>query len=107
MIDGPHSTHAYGTIFFIHNTNNILRSVFYDDISTIHYPDLYKHILDIYPPELQLNKSNHSRTERPLVDMNIKEIDNKIQITDKRDESGFPISNFPWLRDDAPRLPLT
>ena len=61
----------------------------------------------IYPTELQLNKSNSSDTEAPLLDLNLS-ITNGIvssKIYDKRDDFNFEIVNFPFLDGDAPRSP--
>ena len=80
-----------------------------DDIFTIDNPEFEKHISDIYPAELQLNKANTSDKEIQLLflDLNIKVIGSDIhtRVYDKRDEFGFPIVNFPWLSGDVPRLP--
>ena len=66
-----------------------------------------KHIPDIYPDELQLNKANISDKETSFFDLNIKVIGSDIHtsVYDKRDDFGFPIVNFPWLSGDVPRLP--
>ena len=57
--------------------------------------------------ELQLNKSNSSDTEAPLLDLNLS-ITNGIvyaKIYDKRDDFNFEIVNFPFLDGDIPRFP--
>ena len=57
----------------------------------------------IYPTELQLNKTNSSDTEAPFLDLNLS-ITNGIvssKIYDKRVE----IVNFPFLDGDVPRSP--
>ena len=59
----------------------------------------------IYPPELQLNKTNTSDTEAPLLDLHLS-ISNgfvSFKIYDKRDDFDFDIVNFPFLDDDVPR----
>ena len=70
-------------------------------------PEFEKHITDIYPAELQLNKANTSDKETSFLDLNIKVIGSDIHtsVYDKRDDFGFPIVNFPWLSGDVPRLP--
>ena len=70
------------------------------------YPEFEKHISDIYPAELQLNKANTSDKETSFLDLNIKVIGSDIytSVYDKRDDFGFPIINFPWLSGDVPRL---
>ena len=78
-----------------------------DDIFTIDNPEFEKYIPDIYPAELQLNKTNTSDKETSFLDLNIKVIGSDIHtsVYDKRDDFGFPIVNFPWLSGDVPRLP--
>ena len=82
-------------------------SRYLDDIFTIDNPEFEKHIPDIYPAELQLNKANTSDKETSFLDLNIKVIGSDIHtsVYDKRDYFGFPIVNFPWLSGDVPRLP--
>ena len=82
-------------------------SRYLDDIFTIDNPEFEKHIHDIYPAELQLNKANTSDKETSFLDLNIKVIGSDIHtsVYDKRDDFGFPIVNFPWLSGDVPRLP--
>ena len=78
----------------------------FDDIFTIDNPAFAENIPDIYPRELQLNKANASDTETSFLDLNIKVIGSNIHtsVFYKRDDFGFPIVNFPWLRGDVPRL---
>ena len=82
-------------------------SRYLDDILSIDNPEFEKHIRDIYPTELQLNKANASDKETPFLDLNIKIFGSDIHtsVYDKRDDFGFPIVNFPWLSGDVPRLP--
>ena len=82
-------------------------SRYHDDIFTIDNPEFEKHIPDIYPAELQLNKANTLDKETSFLDLNIKVIgiDIHTSVYDKRDDFGFPIVNFPWLSGDVPRLP--
>ena len=59
----------------------------------------------IYPSELQLNKSNTSDTEAAFLDLHLS-ISNDIvstKIYDKRDDFNFEIVNFPFLDGDVPR----
>ena len=81
-------------------------SWYFDDIFTIDNPELEKHIPDIYPTELQLNKANTPDKEASFLDLNIKVIcsDVHTSVYDNRDDFGFPIVNFPWLSGDVPRL---
>ena len=82
-------------------------SRYLDDIFTIDNPEFAEHIPDIYPRELQFNKANISDKETSFLDLNIKVVGSNIHtsVYDKRDDFGFPIVNFPWLRGDVPRLP--
>ena len=59
----------------------------------------------IYPPELQLNKTNTSDTDAPFLDLHLS-ISNRFvssKIYDKRDDFDFDIVNFPFLDGDVPR----
>ena len=60
-------------------------------------------IPDIYPRELKLNKANTSDKETSFLDLNIKVIGNNIytSVYNKRDDSGIPKVNFPWLSGDV------
>ena len=81
-------------------------SRYFDDIFTILNPEFEKHIPDIYPTELQLNKANTSDKGTSFLDLNIKFTGSDVHtsVYDKRDDFGFPIVNFPWLSGDVPRL---
>ena len=61
-------------------------------------------VSQIYPSELQLNKSNTSDTEAPFLDLHLP-ISNDIVSTiyDKRDNFDFEIVDFPFLDGDIPR----
>ena len=82
-------------------------SRYLDDIFTIDNPEFEKHIPDIYPAVLQLNKANTSDKETSFLDLNIKVIGSDIHtsVYDKRDDFGFPIVNVPWLSNDVSGLP--
>ena len=61
----------------------------------------------IYPTELQLNETNSSDTEDPILDLNLS-ITNGIvssKIYDKRDNFNFETVNFPFLDGDVPPSP--
>ena len=74
-------------------------SRYLDDIFTIDNPEFEKHIPDIYPTKLQLNKANTSDRETSFLDLNIKVIGSDVHtsVYDKCDD-------FPWLSVDVPRL---
>ena len=55
-------------------------SRYLDDIFTIDNPEFEKHIPDIYPAELQLNKANTSDKETSFLDLNIKIVGSDIHI---------------------------
>ena len=93
-----HKSKRHDLIDLFNDTSRYL-----DDIFTIENPEFEKYIPDIYPAELQLNKSNTSDKETSFLDLNIKVIGSDIHT--KSDDFGFPIINFPWLSGDVPRLP--
>ena len=97
-----HKSKRYNLIDMFNDTSRYL-----DDTFTIDNPEFEKHIPDIYPRELQLNKANTSDKETSFLDLNIKVIGSDVHtsVYDKRDDFGFPIVNFPWLSGDVPRLP--
>ena len=97
-----HKSKQYNLIDMLNDTSRYL-----DDIFTIDNPEFEKHILDIYPTELQLNKANTSEKETYFLDLNIKVIgsDAHTSVYDNRNDFGFHIINFPWLSGDVPRLP--
>ena len=64
------------------------------------YSDL---VVQIYPTELKINKTNSSGTEAPFLNLNLS-ITNGIvssKIYDKRDDFNFEIVNFPFLVGDV------
>ena len=66
-------------------------------------PEFEKHIPDIYPTELQLNKANTSDKDTTFLDLIMKVIGSDVHtsVYDKRDDFGFPIVNIPWLSGDV------
>ena len=81
----------FDLIYMFNDTSRYL-----GDIFTIDNPEFEKHIPDIYPAELQLNKANTSDKEFSFLDLNIKVIGSDIHtsVYDKRNDFGFPIVNF-------------
>ena len=63
----------------------------------------------IYPPELQLNKTNTSDTEAPFLNLHLSISNGFVssKIYDKRDDFDFDILlvKFPFLDGDVPRCP--
>ena len=93
-----HKSKQYDLIDMFNDTSRYL-----DDIFTIDNPEFEKHIPDIYPMELQLNKAITSDKETSFLDLNIKLVGSDIHtsVYDKRDDFGFPIVNFPWFSGDV------
>ena len=66
--------------------------------------------MSVYPPELQLNKTNISDTEAPILDFSVALQKDRSdgfvssKIYDKRDDFDFDIVNFPFLDGNVPRL---
>ena len=80
-------------------------SRYLDDILNIDNVYFDNMVSQIYPSELQLNKTNASDTEAAFLDLHLS-ISNDIVSTknyDKRDDFDFEIVNFPFLDGDVPR----
>ena len=60
----------------------------------------------IYPPELQLNKTISSDTEAPVLDLRLSISKGFVssKLYDKRDDFDFDKVNFPFLDGDVPRV---
>ena len=74
-------------------------SRYLDDMLYINNPYLEQMVSQIYPTELQLNKSNTFDTEAPFLDSGLS-ITNGIvssKIYDQRDNFNFEKVNFPFL----------
>ena len=84
-------------------------SRYMDDLLNIGTPYFEGMDNRIYPPELQLNKSNTSDTEAPLLDLHLSISNGFVssKIYDKRDYFDFDIVNFTFLDGDIPRSTLT
>ena len=81
-------------------------SRYLDDILNINNVYFDTMVGQIYPSELQLNKTNTSDTEASFLDLHLS-ISNDIvstKIYDKRDDIDFEIVNFPFLDGDVPPL---
>ena len=63
-------------------------------------------VSQIYPSELQLNKSNTSDIEAAFLDLHLSISDGNVstKIYDKRDDFDFEIVNFPFLDGEVPRF---
>ena len=59
----------------------------------------------IYPPELQLNKTNTTNTETPFLDLHLSDANRFVssKIYDKCNDVDFDFENFPFLDGDVPR----
>ena len=72
------------------------------NINNVYFDNM---VSQIYPSELQLNKTNTSDTKAAFLDLHLS-ISNDIvstKIYDKRDDFDFEIVNFPFLDGDVPR----
>ena len=79
-------------------------SWYLDDLLNIDSPYFEGMVNRIYPPELQLNKTNTSYTEAPFFDLHLFVSNGFVlsKIYDKRDDFDFDIVNFPFLDGDVP-----
>ena len=79
-----HKSKQYDLIDMFNDTSRYL-----DDIFTIDNPELEKHIPDIYPTELQLNKAITSDKETSFLDLNIKVVGSDVHtsVYDKQNRS--------------------
>ena len=98
-----HISKQYDLIDMFNDTSRYL-----DGIFTIDNSEFEKHIPDIYPTELQLNKAKTTDKETSFLDLNIKVIGSDVHtsVYDNRNDFGFPIVNFSWLSGDVPRIPF-
>ena len=78
-----------------------------NDLLNIDNPYFEQMVGQIYPTELQLNKTNSSDTVAPFLDLNLSITNGLVssKIYDKRDDFNFEIVNFPFLDEDVPRSP--
>ena len=75
-------------------------SRYLDDLLNIDNPDFVGMVNQIYPSELQLNKSNISDTEAPFLDLHLSVANGFVssKIYDKRDDFDFDRVKFPfWM----------
>ena len=79
-------------------------SRYLDDLLKIDNPYFEGMVNQLYPPELQLNKTNISDTEAPFLDLHLSVakgfVPSKLY---KLDDFDFDIVNFPFLDGDVPR----
>ena len=75
------------------------------DLLNIDSPCFEGMVNRVYPPELQLGKTNASDTEAPFLDLHLSISNGFVspKICDKRDDFDFDIVNFPFLDGDVPR----
>ena len=76
-----------------------------DDIFNINNDYFDNIVSQIYPSELQLNKTNTSDTEAAFLDLHLSISNDRVstKIYDKRDDFDFETVNFPFLDGDVPR----
>ena len=74
-------------------------SIYLDDVLNIDNKYLDGLISQIYPSELQINKTSSSETEAPSLDLHLSILDGFIsyKIYDKRNDFDFEIVKFPCL----------
>ena len=74
-------------------------SRYLDDLLNIDNPYFEGMVNQIYPPELQLNKTNTSDTEAPFLDLHLSVSNGFVSPKnyDKRDDFDFDIVNFPFF----------
>ena len=80
-------------------------SRYLDDLLNIDISYFEQMVGQIYPTELQLNKSNSSDTEAPFLGLSITNCIFSSKIYDKRDDFNFEIVNFPFLDGVVPPSP--
>ena len=74
-------------------------SIYLDDFLNIDNP-YFEGIVNLYPPELQLNKANTSDNEAPFLDLQLSVCNGFVssKVCDKRNDFDFDIVNFPfWM----------
>ena len=78
-----------------------------DDLLNIDKPYFEQILSQIYPTELQLNKTKYFDTKAPIFDFDlcITKVMVSSQIYDKWDDFNFEIVNFPFLDEDIPCFP--
>ena len=78
-----------------------------DDLFSAAFREFSIHLQNIYPPALELTKSNNSDTEVDYLDIKIKSENTNLcfSLYDKRDAFDFDIINFPYLDSCIPRKP--
>ena len=82
-------------------------SRYLDDLLKLYNPYFEQMVSQIYPTEIQLNKTNSSDTEAPFLGMDLS-ITNGIvlsKIYDKPGDFNFKIVNMPFLDGDVRRFP--
>ena len=79
-------------------------SRYLDDILNINNVYFDNMVSQIYPSELQLNKTNTSGTEAAFLDLHLSILYDIVstKIYDKGDDFDFEIVNFPFLDGDVP-----
>ena len=96
FMDSLNHDNQFDVIEAFNTTSRYLEDLL--NIDNPYFEGMFKHI---YPPELQLNKTNNTDTEAPFLDLHLSFVSSKIY--DKRDDFDFHIVNFPFLDGDVPR----
>ena len=89
-----HKSKQFDLIDVFNDTSRYL-----DDIFAIDKPEFDKHIPDVYPTKLQVNKANTSEKETSFLDFDINVIGSDVHtsVYDKRNDFGFPYHQFPLV----------
>ena len=105
-----HDLEIFSQYFADNNQTEIIEafnstSRYLDDLLNIDNPYFEQMVGQIYPTELQLNKTNFSDTKAPFLDLNLSMTNGSVssEIYDKRDDFNFEIVNFPFLDGDVLR----
>ena len=82
-------------------------SRYIDDLFSADFSDFGDHLPHIYPPELELTKSNNDDLRVDYLDLRIVSDNNSLNFSlyDKRDAFNFEVVNFPFLDSCIPRNP--
>ena len=79
-----------------------------DDVLSLNNSTLGGYVERIYPIELEIKDTTDTIKSASYLDLHLK-IDNegrlKTKLYDKRDDSSFPIVNFPFLSSNMPAAP--
>jgi hypothetical protein len=96
-----HSRNDFISVKKLYNTSRYI-----DDLITLNDGNVFANShLNIYPPELILNRENDIPTAATFLDLDIKIMENKFvySLYDKRNSFSFYIIRFPYISSNIPR----